>query len=206
MGLYSKHIFPRLMEGGLNSDLHRRYRRRVLSQAHGEVLEVGFGTGLNLECYPTTVCRLTGIDPSAVLERRVRARIARVPFPVDRVVGDAADRLPFPDRHFDTVVSTWTLCSIERLRDALEEMGRVLNPLGEFLFLEHGRSPARWVARLQDGLNPVQNLVACGCNINRRIDAEIERSGFTIRELERFTMPGVPRALGSIYLGVARRP
>ena len=203
MGLYAEHIFPRLMESGLKSDLHRRYRRRVLSRARGEVLEVGFGTGLNVECYPASVRRVTGIDPVAVLERRVRARIARAPFPVERMIHDAADRLPFPDEHFDTVTSTWTLCSIERLQDALAELRRVLRPSGEFLFLEHGRNETGWVSRLQDTLNPVQNLVACGCNINRRIDAEIERGGFRIIELDRFAMPGVPRALGSVYLGVA---
>lgn len=204
MGLYSEHIFPRLMESGLKGDAHRGYRRRVLSRARGHVLEVGFGTGLNLECYPTAVQGVTGIDPAAVLERRVRARIARTPFPVERVIHDAADRLPFPDGQFDTVTSTWTLCSIARLRDALLELRRALNPSGEFLFLEHGRNEKGWVARLQDTLNPVQNVVACGCNMNRKIDAEIERGGFRIVELDRFTMPGVPRALGSVYLGVAR--
>ena len=204
MGLYSEHIFPRLMESGLGGDVHRRYRRRVLSRARGNVLEVGFGTGLNLECYPTSVHRVTGIDPAAVLERRVRARVARAPFPVERMIHDAADRLPFPDAHFDTVTSTWTLCSIARVREALLELRRALKPSGELLFLEHGRNEKGWVSRLQDTLNPVQNFVACGCNVNRKIDAEIERGGFRIIELDRFTMPGVPRVLGSVYLGVAR--
>ena len=192
------------MESGLKGDVHRRYRRRALARAQGDVLEVGFGTGLNLEFYPTSVRRVTGIDSAAVLERRVRARIGGAPFPVERVIQDATDRLPFPDAHFDTVTSTWTLCSIARLRDALLELRRALKPSGEFLFLEHGRNEKGWVSRLQDTLNPVQNLVACGCNINREIDAEIEGGGFRIVDLERFTMPGVPRALGSVYLGVAR--
>ena len=205
MGIYSDHIFPRLMESGLTGEAHRRYRRRALARARGEVLEVGFGTGLNLECYPAAVRRVTGLDPAAVLERRVRARVAATPFPVERLTHDAAERLPFPDGHFDTVSSTWTLCSIERLGAALTEMRRVLKPAGELLFLEHGRNAGRWVARVQDAINPIQNLVACGCNVNRRIDDEIEAAGFGITELDRFTMPGVPRALGSVYLGVARR-
>ena len=205
MGIYSQHIFPRLMESGLKGAVHRRYRRRALERAHGEVLEVGFGTGLNLECYPESVRRVTGLDPAAVLERRVRARIAEVSFPVERITGDAAERLPFPDGHFDTVASTWTLCSIGRLRSALMEMRRVLKPSGELLFLEHGRNEGRWVSRLQDAVNPIQNRVACGCNVNRRIDDEIESAGFRITELDRFIMPGVPRALGSVYLGAARR-
>lgn len=205
MGIYSQHIFPRLMESGLRGAVHRRYRRRTLERAQGEVLEVGFGTGLNLECYPASVRRVTGLDPAAVLERRVRARIAEAPFPVERITGDAADPLPFPDEHFDTVASTWTLCSIERLRSALVEMRRVLRASGELLFLEHGRNEGRWVARLQDAVNPIQNRVACGCNVNRRIDGEIEGAGFLITELDRFIMPGVPRAMGSVYLGAARR-
>ena len=82
-------------------------------------------------------------------------------------------------------------------------MRRVLNPAGELLFLEHGRNEGRWVARVQDALNPIQNLVACGCNVNRRIDREIAAAGFRITELDRFIMPGVPRALGSVYLGAA---
>ncbi|WP_419162220.1 class I SAM-dependent methyltransferase [Candidatus Palauibacter sp.] len=204
MGIYSEHIFPRLMESGLKGDAHRRYRRRTLARAHGEVLEVGFGTALNLECYPESVRRVTGLDSADVLERRVRARIAEAPFPVERLTHDAADRLPFPDGHFDTVASTWTLCSIERLQAALGEMRRVLKPAGELLFLEHGRNGRRWVARVQDAINPVQNLVACGCNLNRKIDEEIEGAGFRITELDRFVMPGVPRALGSVYLGSAR--
>ena len=205
MGIYSEHIFPRLMESGLKGEVHRGYRRRALARAHGEVLEVGFGTGLNLDCYPESVRRVTGLDPAAVLERRVRRRVAEAPFPVERITLDAADRLPFPDGHFDTVSSTWTLCSIERLPTALVEMRRVLKPSGELLFLEHGRNGGRWVARVQDAVNPLQNLVACGCNVNRKIDEEIEGAGFRITELERFIMPGVPRALGSVYLGAARR-
>ena len=205
MGIYSDHIFPRLMENGLKGEAHRRYRRRALARARGEVLEVGFGTGLNLECYPEAVRRVTGLDPTAVLEHRVRARVAATPFPVERLTRDAAERLPFLDGHFDTVSTTWTLCSIERLHAALTEMRRVLKPAGELLFLEHGRNAGRWVARVQDAINPVQNLVACGCNVNRRIDDEIEAAGFRITEIERFNMPGVPRALGSVYLGVARR-
>ncbi len=205
MGIYSEHIFPRLMESGLKGDLIRRYRRRTLARARGEVLEVGFGTGLNLECYPN-VSRVVGLDSVSVLERRVRARVAKAPFPVEQVTHDASQKLPFGPGRFGTVTSTWTLCSIDRLRAALVELARVLNPAGEFLFLEHGRHERRWVGRIQDTLNPVQNFVGCGCNLNRKIDDEIENAGFRITELERFTIPGVPGALGSVYLGAARWP
>ncbi|MCG8468900.1 MAG: SAM-dependent methyltransferase, partial [Gemmatimonadetes bacterium] len=98
------------------------------------------------------------------------------------------------------------LCSIERLGAALAEIRRALDPSGAFLFLEHGRSDRRWVASVQDVFNPIQNVIGCGCNLNREIDHEIETSGFRIDEIERFTVPGVPRAVGSVFLGVARHP
>lgn len=203
MGIYTDHIFPRLMDGGLGGPQQRVYRRRALARARGSVLEIGFGTGLNLSCYPPTVDRLVALDPARMLERRVRGRIARAPFPVQRVALDAAGPLPFTDASFDTVVSTWTLCSLERLHQALEELGRLLRPGAPFLFLEHGRSDRDWVATFQDLFNPVQRVVACGCNLNRRIDDAIRHAGFQISELERFRMPGVPHAFGEVYMGSA---
>lgn len=204
MGIYADHIFPRLMESGLKGDLHREYRRRALARARGAVLEIGFGTGLNLECYPDGVTRVVGLDSVSMLKRRVERRIERAPFPVERITRDAADRLPFDDDRFQTVVSTWTLCSIERLTSALSELGRVLEPSGEFLFLEHGRNARLWVGRVQDTFNPIQNVIGCGCNLNRKIDHEIEKAGFRVSELDCFNVPGVSRVMGSIYLGAAR--
>jgi len=203
MGIYRHHIFPRLMDGGLSGPQHRVLRERALAGARGAVLEIGFGTGLNLSCYPRDVERLVAVDPVVMLEGRVAGRISRTPFPVERVERDAADRLPFADATFDTVVSTWTLCSIDRLRAALLELRRVLRPGGPLLFLEHGRSDRRLVAAFQDALNPLQNVVACGCNLNRKIDEEIQDAGFKITELERFKADGVPRAFGEVYEGVA---
>ncbi|MFV1987571.1 MAG: class I SAM-dependent methyltransferase [Gemmatimonadota bacterium] len=203
MGIYGDHIFPRLMDGGLSGAQHRTLRERALSRARGSVLEIGFGTGLNLNCYPPDVARLVGIDRQTMLERRVAGRISRAPFPVERVQQDAADRLPFDDGSFDTIVSTWTLCSIDRLRAALLELRRVMHPDGAFLFLEHGRSDRTLAATLQDAANPLQNIVACGCNLNRKIDSEIQDAGFKIIEFERFKVAGVPRIFGEVYEGVA---
>ena len=203
MGIYSDHIFPRLMDGGLGGQMHRTYRERALAGARGQVLEIGFGTGLNLPCYPPEIERLVAIDPVTMLEKKVRGRVERAPFPVERVVQDAADPIPFPDASFDTLVSTWTLCSIGRLARALAELRRLMRPGGVFLFLEHGRSDQRVVAGFQDFVNPLQNMVGCGCNLNRRIDEEIQNGGFRITELERFRIPGVPRAFGEVYLGSA---
>lgn len=205
MAIYRDHIFPRLMDSGLGSRQHRTMRERALVQARGSVLEIGFGTGLNLPCYPPAVETLVGLDQATMLADRVAGRIARASFPVDRIQQDAANPLPFEAESFDTIVSTWTLCSIDRLRAALVELRRVLRADGLFLFLEHGRSDRTLAASLQDAVNPIQNVLACGCNLNRKIDQEIQDAGFKIIELERFKVDGVPRVFGEVYEGAARR-
>lgn len=203
MGLYARHIFPRLM------DLTLRHmgdqRAAALSRARGDVLEIGFGTGLNLPYYPRAVRRLTALDPLDALERRVAARVAAAPFPVERVHRPAGDRLPFPDGSFDGVVTTWTLCSIPEPVPALREMRRVLRPDGLYLFLEHGRSADDRVARWQRRLNPIQRRVGCGCRLDLPIDALVREAGFELAELQRFVTPGEPRLLAEMYQGVAAK-
>lgn len=202
-GLYARHLFPRLMEWAIGSEEQLELRREALATARGRVLEVGFGTGLNLSCYPEAVESLTAGDPGRVLERRVLERIAAAPFPVRRVRLEGA-RLPFPDAGFDTAVSTWTLCTIPDVEGALREIRRVLTAEGRLLFMEHGRSDDLRVARWQERLNPVERVVACGCNLDRRIDRLIADAGFRILRLERFLMPKAPRVLGEVYRGAAQ--
>ena len=203
MGWYADTVFPRLMEWALGSEACSAERRRVLAPVRGEVLEIGFGTGLNLAHYPPTgVTRLTIVDPSEFFPDRVRARIAAAPFPVTQV-RLTAERLPFPDASFDAVVSTWTLCTIPDPVAALREVRRVLRPDGVLRFLEHGRSERSWVATCQDLWNPVQQVVACGCNVNRAIDAIVTESGLAVTELERYVLPGEIALMGSMYRGVA---
>jgi ubiquinone/menaquinone biosynthesis C-methylase UbiE len=125
-----------------------------------------------------------------------------VPYPIQTIHGTAED-LPLPDRRFDTVVSTWTLCTISDPVRALQEIGRVLKPGGRFLFLEHGRSDDRTIATWQNRLNPIQNVIGCGCNLNRQIDRLITHSGLTIAHLDRFRMQGIPRVAGEMYRGTA---
>lgn len=200
--LYARHLFPRLMEWAIGTEDQLDLRRETLGAASGRVLEVGFGTGLNLACYPREVESLTGGEAERPLEDRVRRRIAAAPFPVRRVRLDAA-RLPFRDLSFDTAVSTWTLCTIADPVRALREIHRVLTPDGRLLFMEHGRSDRPRVARWQDRLNPIERIVACGCNLNRRIDSLISEAGFEIRRLERFLLPKAPRVVGEVYRGRA---
>jgi ubiquinone/menaquinone biosynthesis C-methylase UbiE len=170
----------------------------------GHVLEVGFGTGLNLDCYPSSLRSLAGVDPMRALSDRVAERISRAPFPVERVWMSAEGPLPFGDAHFDCVVSTWTLCTIGRPRDALAEMRRVLKRGGRYRFIEHGRSDRASTASWQDRLNGIHRRIADGCNMNRPIDQLIREAGFEVEKLERFTSRG-PRVLAEMYRGVARR-
>ena len=202
MGLYCRHIFPRLMDWFMSGEEFQRLRRELLEAACGDVLEIGFGTGLNLPHYPSRMTSLSVIDPAILLPRRVSQRIASVSFPVE-ASHVTAEHLPYPDRRFDTVVSTWTLCTIPDPARALGEVARVLTQPGRFLFLEHGRSDDPRIAAWQDRLNPVQNIVGCGCHLNRRIDRLIEESGLKILALDRFQMREVPRIGGTMYRGRA---
>jgi ubiquinone/menaquinone biosynthesis C-methylase UbiE len=202
MKVYGEFIFPRLMDWVMSGKAFQRLRGTLLEAAHGEVLEIGYGTGLNLCHYTEQVSHLAMIDPARLLPSKVRERVMQAPFPVhiERV---AAELLPFREQRFDVVVSTWTLCSIPDPLRALHEVRRVLKPHGLFLFLEHGRSEKETTAAWQDRLNPVQNLLGCGCNLNRPIDHLIEQSGLRITHLDRFQMPHVPRIAGEMYQGHA---
>jgi ubiquinone/menaquinone biosynthesis C-methylase UbiE len=142
------------------------------------------------------------VDPVRLLPQRVRERVAQAPFPI-YAEHITAEILPYPDRQFDSVVSTWTLCTIPDPVKALREINRVLKPNGTFLFLEHGRSDNARVAAWQDRINPLQNIIGCGCNLNRRIDQLIEHSGLHILHLDRFQMRHVPRVGGEMYQGQA---
>jgi ubiquinone/menaquinone biosynthesis C-methylase UbiE len=179
-------------------------REALLQQASGEVLEIGFGTGLNLRHYPATVTRLSILDPAILLPSKVARRMAAAPYPI-QTIHATAETLPFPARQFETIISTWTLCTIRDPVLALQEVGRVLKPGGRFLFLEHGRSDDRTIAAWQDRLNPIQNVIGRGCNLNRQIDLLITQSGLTIAHLDRFSMQGVPRLAGEMYRGTATR-
>ena len=202
MGIYSDWIFPPLLEFLMSRPHMMENRHRALEDARGDVLELGFGTGLNLACYPPQVARLVLVDPAMLLPKRVARRINAVKVPVETAYLDAA-RLPFGSNMFDTVVSTWTLCTIADVASALAEVRRVLKPDGSLLFLEHGRSSDPRVARRQDRWNPVQRVIGCGCNLNRPIDELIQAAGLNIVRLQRFLMPKTPRIAADHYLGKA---
>jgi ubiquinone/menaquinone biosynthesis C-methylase UbiE len=173
--------------------------------ARGDVLEIGFGTGLNLRHYPSEVRSVWGIDPMATEGvGPVERRIAQAPFPVERSSVRADDQLPFDSGRFDCVVTTWTLCSIPDARAALAEMHRVLKPGGLYLFIEHGRSRTESTTRWQDRLNPTWSKLTDGCNINRPVDELVEQSGFELSSLDEFKGKG-PRLISHLYRGIAKR-
>ncbi|MGY2802004.1 class I SAM-dependent methyltransferase [Thermostichus sp. MS-CIW-25] len=202
MNLYRRVIFPQLLDLALSGERIERYRRQLLAHVQGSVLEIGFGTGLNLSCYPEHIRKITGVDPNPGMGSLARRRIASSPIAVDWQVADAQE-LPFPSQSFDSVVSTWTLCSIPNVAKALREIRRVLRAGGKLFFLEHGLSEDPQVQRWQNRLNPLQKVIADGCNLNRDMARLIREAGFRFEQLERFYMPDQPRFIGYTYQGIA---
>ena len=202
MGFYSRVIFPRLVDFVMRGPHLTELRKALLAGASGEILEIGFGSGLNLPHYPPAVRKLTAIDANPGMSALAQKRIAVSSIKVDQRVLDA-ERLPFAQRSFDTVVSTWTLCSIADIDQALREIHRVLKPEGRFLFIEHGLSAEPAIQKWQHRLTPLQKKMADGCHLDRDIAAIIARNGFKIAHLDRFYMKGAPRIAGFTYQGAA---
>jgi ubiquinone/menaquinone biosynthesis C-methylase UbiE len=201
---YEGYVLPRLVDLAMRNKEVERYRARVIPTAQGRVLEIGGGSGLNLAYYERgAVSRLYTLDPSAALVRMARKRLTRAAVAAELLVGSAED-IPLAERSVDTVVSTWTLCSIPDVARALREARRVLKPGGSLLFVEHGHSPDARVARWQERIEPLWKPLAGGCHLTRRIDRLIREAGFDIAELENEYLKG-PRAFTYTYCGRALR-
>ena len=201
MGFYEDQILPRGIDWGMSGERFSTLRQQYLAGVSGRVLEVGFGTGLNLLYFPDTVTHLYALDPSQLGRRLAKKRIQHAPFPVEFVELEG-HRFSLADHSVDAVVSTWTLCTIPDPTAALKEIRRVLKPEGKYCFLEHGLSPDRRVVRLQNLWNPIQKWFAGGCHVNREIDHLILNSGFKILDSKNFYMEG-PKVLTYMYGGVA---
>jgi ubiquinone/menaquinone biosynthesis C-methylase UbiE len=204
MNFYDNRILPHLLNVFMNTKGTREERKRSLADVKGAVLEVGFGSGLNLPYYPGTVTKVVGVDPSHTSAQLARKRIAASSFPVE-FVGLSAERLPVADASFDSVVSTFTLCTIPDVAGALAEMRRALKPEGRFHFVEHGHADDPRVARWQDRLNGFEQKVFGGCHLNRDISELIRQAGFDIERLDHAYLKGAPKFAGFLYRGVAKR-
>lgn len=203
-GWWDRHVTPLLIHGACLAPPITAQRRKLVPLAEGQVLELGMGTGLNLPYYdPLKVTRLTGIDPGLGLMRHAEKAARAVLFDVALHV-DSAERMPFADASFDTVVVTYAFCTIPDARAALREVRRVLKPAGRLLFSEHGLSDRTWTQAVQRGLEPVWKRLAGGCHLTRDIERLLIGAGFAIEHLEKGRLPGVPGVLGFNYLGSAR--
>ncbi|MEX0703063.1 MAG: class I SAM-dependent methyltransferase [Planctomycetales bacterium] len=204
MGLYSRFVFPRLCDFVLDRPFVAEHRRKLLANVGGEILEIGFGTGLNLPHYPPHVRRITVVDPSEGMLRRAWKRIGRCAIEVDerKISGE---QLPFDDSAFDCVVSTFTLCSIDDVQRAIREIHRVLKSGGRFLFLEHGLSPEPIVRKWQLRLNRLERLLADGCRLDRDMRAIVAGQPFESIEIENFYLEKTPRTHGYMFRGTATK-
>jgi ubiquinone/menaquinone biosynthesis C-methylase UbiE len=202
MGFYDARVLPVLINVTMRQKRLTAYRSRLIPAAEGRVLEVGLGSGLNLPFYTDKVRQVVGLDPSPNLLSMARKVLPRVRPPVEFVEG-SAETVPLEDASLDTVVTTWTLCSIPDAQRALREMRRVLKPVGRLLFVEHGLAPEPNVRWWQDHLTPWWKPLAGGCHLNRPMRSLIEGAGFQLEQLDTGYMRG-PRPMTFMYEGSAR--
>ena len=203
MGLWTTHVVPRIVDTSLSTAAITPARRRVCAGLTGEVVEIGFGSGLNVPHYPAAVTQVQAVEPSDVGWGLAAARLAASRVPVVRA-GLDAELLPFADRSFDAALSTFTMCVIPDLPGALAELRRVLRPGGSLHFLEHGRAPEESVQRWQRRIEPFYTPMAGGCRISRPIDELLTSAGFALERIDRSYEKSSPRLFGFLYEGLAR--
>ena len=205
MGFYGEQVLPRMIDvcGGMKS--MEPLRRRVCAGLHGRVVEIGFGSGLNIPFYPSAVSGVSAVEPAGLGWRLAAKRVAASDVPVHRAALDGQS-LPFADDSYDSALSTWTLCTIPDGVAALRELRRVLKPGGTLHFLEHGLAPDEGVRRWQHRLEPVQKRLFGGCHLTRPVLDMLTEAGFTIAEVDVFYEEGAPKVLAADSLGVATAP
>jgi ubiquinone/menaquinone biosynthesis C-methylase UbiE len=202
MGIYAAQILPRLQDKFMNRKDTNVIRERICAGLEGDVVEVGFGTGLNVAYYPTAVSKVFAVEPSRLCMRLAAERIARSDVPVE-LAGLTGERLDLPSDSFDAVLSTWTLCTIPGIEQALGEIRRVLIPGGQFHFVEHGHAPDVKTARWQKRIEPLNKRLAGGCHLTRRISEFVEMAGFQIEHLDTYYVEGEPKPFGFTFEGRA---
>lgn len=202
MGFYQDRLLPRFQDKVMARKANRPVRERVCAGMSGELVEIGFGTGLNAPYYPAEVTKVVAVEPSERCMRLAAPRIASASVPVE-FGGLTGERLDLPSAAFDTALSTWTMCTIPNLEGALEEIRRVLKPGGSLHFVEHGHAPDESVARWQVRFEPLNKRLAGGCHLTRRIPDALERAGFAVEQLDSYYFKGEPRPFGYTYEGRA---
>ena len=205
MGFYENRILPWLLDAACGTGPVEKQRAKVVPQAEGRVLEVGMGSGLNLPFYdPSRVELVWGLEPSEGMRRRAESRLAVSPVEV-KWIALPSEEIPLEDESADTVLLTYTLCSVPDFRRALAQMRRVLKPTGRLLFSEHGVAPDEGVRRWQERINPLWKRLAGGCHLNRDIPGALREAGFEVPQLETMYLPGTPSFAGFQYWGYATR-
>jgi ubiquinone/menaquinone biosynthesis C-methylase UbiE len=203
MGLWTTYVVPRIADRSLSTPQISQIRQRVCAGLVGEVVEIGFGSGLNVPHYPPAVHQVHAVEPSDVGWQLAASRRAAAPVPVVRS-GLDGQRLPFANGSFDSALSTFTMCTIPDLTAALGELRRVLRPGGAVHFLEHGRAPDASVQRWQRRIEPLYSPLAGGCRLSRPIDDLLTGAGFALERIARQYEAGAPRPFGYFYEGRAR--
>ena len=201
MGFYSNFVIPYCIDLAMSGSNLQTYRQQLLADVSGEILEIGFGTGLNLPHYPEKVNKITTVEPNPGMQKLARSRIKQSQITVDYKILNG-ENLPLADSSFDSVVCTWTLCSIPQVDQALAEVSRLLRAGGKFLFIEHGLSPEARVQVWQNRLTPIQKIIADGCHLNRKID-ELVTQHFDHVTIKEFYAPKLPKEIGYMYQGMA---
>lgn len=203
MGFYSERILPNLIDCSCTAKPIQKLRRAIVPEAEGVVLEVGFGSAVNLPFYDADkVSHVIGVEPSGGMRKKANRAMTRQAIPVE-LVDAAGEALPLEDNSVDTVLLTFTLCSIADYEAALAEMRRMLKPQGRLVFLEHGRAPDRDVFKWQRRIEPVWKRIGGGCHLTRPMDRLIEEAGFRIDRLDAGYVPKTPKFAGYVYRGVA---
>jgi ubiquinone/menaquinone biosynthesis C-methylase UbiE len=203
MGFYDKYILPHFLNCACGSKPINYQREKVVPMAEGLVLEVGIGSGLNIPFYDTAkIDKIIGLDPSEELNRMASKVAEKSGVPVEFMVS-GAESIPLPDNHVDTVLVTFTMCTIPDVVSANKEMLRVLKPGGKMIFCEHGLAPDAGVSKWQDRLDPIWGKIAGGCHLNRNIPSLIEDAGFNIDSMEQMYLPSTPKFAGYNYWGTA---